>query len=117
MYQLMLIIAIIVCVLLVLIVLIQNPKGGGLSSNFSASSQMLGVQKTGDFLEKGTWFLAIFLMVLSMAINVSVKGGADKSENSNVKQQADKAAKPSTPQPSNSTPFTPAPKPATTPAK
>ena len=113
----MLIIAIIVCVLLVLIVLIQNPKGGGLSSNFSASSQMLGVQKTGDFLEKGTWFLAIFLMVLSMAINVSVKGGADKSDNSNVKQQADKAAKPTTPQPSNAVPFTPAPKPATTPSK
>lgn len=118
MYQLMLIIAIIVCVLLVLIVLIQNPKGGGLSSNFSASSQMLGVQKTGDFLEKGTWFLAIFLMVLSMAINVSVKGGADKSDNSNVKTQAEKAAKP-TAQPSNAAPLNlpakPAPAPATTP--
>lgn len=100
----MLIIALIVCVLLVLIVLIQNPKGGGLSSNFSASSQMLGVQKTGDFLEKGTWFLAIFLMVLSMAINVAVKGGADKTDNSAVKSQAEKAAKP-TAQPSNSAPL------------
>lgn len=78
MYQLLLIIAIIVCVLLVLIVLIQNPKGGGLSSNFSSSSQLMGVQKTGDFLEKGTWGLAIFLMVLSLVINVAVKGGTDK---------------------------------------
>ena len=54
MYILLLIIAVIVCVLLGAIVLIQNPKGGGLSSNFSASSQLMGVQKTGDFLEKGT---------------------------------------------------------------
>ncbi|MDB4922365.1 preprotein translocase subunit SecG [Mucilaginibacter sp.] len=94
MYSLLLIIAIIVCVLLVLIVLIQNPKGGGLSSNFSSSSQLMGVQKTGDFLEKGTWILAISLMVLSMAINVAVKGGTEKSDNSQLKEQVDKASKP-----------------------
>ncbi|WP_461450799.1 preprotein translocase subunit SecG [Mucilaginibacter sp.] len=80
MYLLLLIIAIIVCVCLSFIVLIQNPKGGGLSSNFSSSSQLMGVQKTGDFLEKGTWVLAIGLMVLSLAINVAVKGGATKAD-------------------------------------
>jgi preprotein translocase subunit SecG len=83
MYQLLIIISIIVCVLLVLIVLIQNPKGGGLSSNFSSSSQLMGVQKTGDILEKGTWGLAIFLMVLALAINVSVKGGVETSTKQN----------------------------------
>ncbi len=93
MYQLLLIIAIIVCVLLVLIVLIQNPKGGGLSSNFSSSSQLMGVQKTGDFLEKGTWFLAITLMVLALVINVAVKGGVEKSDNPN-KERIEKASKP-----------------------
>ena len=94
MYLLLLIIAIVVCVLLVLMVLIQNPKGGGLSSNFSSSSQLMGVQKTGDFLEKGTWILAITLMVLSLAINVSVKGGVEKSDNPHLKEQIDKASKP-----------------------
>ena len=94
MYLFLLIIAIIVCALLVLMVLIQNPKGGGLSSNFSSSSQLMGVQKTGDFLEKGTWVLAITLMVLSLAINVSVKGGTEKSENPQLKEQIDKASKP-----------------------
>ncbi|MGZ3891166.1 MAG: preprotein translocase subunit SecG, partial [Mucilaginibacter sp.] len=69
------ILTVIVCVLLGGIVLIQNPKGGGLTSNFSSQSQLMGVQKTGDFLEKGTWVLAISLMVLSLMINVSVKGG------------------------------------------
>jgi preprotein translocase subunit SecG len=80
MYQILVIISIIVCVLLVAIVLIQNPKGGGLASGFSSSSQMMGVQRTGDFLEKGTWGLAIFLMVLALAINVAVKGGTDQTE-------------------------------------
>src|SRR5476651_2497661 len=97
MYLLLLIIAIIICALLVLMVLIQNPKGGGLSSNFSSSSQLMGVQKTGDFLEKGTWILAITLMVLSMAINVSVKGGTEKSDNPQLKEQIDKASKPVAP--------------------
>ena len=95
MYQLLLIISIIVCVLLVLIVLIQNPKGGGLSSNFSSSSQLMGVQKTGDFLEKGTWVLAITLMVLSLAINVSTKGGAEKNADPNLNEKIQKASKPS----------------------
>jgi preprotein translocase subunit SecG len=94
MYLFLLIIAIIVCALLVLLVLIQNPKGGGLSSNFSSSSQLMGVQKTGDFLEKGTWILAVTLMVLSLAINVATKGGADKGEEQQFKEQRDKASKP-----------------------
>ncbi|EHQ28299.1 preprotein translocase subunit SecG [Mucilaginibacter paludis] len=93
---LLVIIAIIVCALLGLIVLIQNPKGGGLSSNFSSSSQLLGVQKTGDILEKGTWILAIALIVLSLAINVIGKGGSGKVENVN-QEQIDKASRPSTP--------------------
>ncbi|MDB5146039.1 MAG: preprotein translocase subunit SecG, partial [Mucilaginibacter sp.] len=80
MYIVLIIVTVIVCALLGLIVLIQNPKGGGLASNFSSSSQLMGVQKTGDFLEKGTWVLAISFMVLSLIINVSVKGGAQKSE-------------------------------------
>src|SRR5450755_990606 len=103
MYQFLLIIAIIVSVFLVLMVLIQNPKGGGLSSNFSSSSQLMGVQKTGDFLEKGTWGLAIFLMVLSLAINVAVKGGtADKPANKFQEQQ--KAASKASTTPTTATP-------------
>jgi preprotein translocase subunit SecG len=74
MYVLLMLLVVVICVLLGAIVLIQNPKGGGLTSNFSSQSQLMGVQKTGDFLEKGTWILAIALMVLSLVINVSVKG-------------------------------------------
>lgn len=61
------ILIIIACILLVLIVLIQNPKGGGLASGFGAANQLGGVRKTTDFLEKATWYLAIAIVVLSMA--------------------------------------------------
>ena len=49
----------IVCALLILIVLVQNSKGGGLSSSFASSNQIMGVRKTTDFLEKATWTLEI----------------------------------------------------------
>ncbi|MES2274422.1 MAG: preprotein translocase subunit SecG [Bacteroidota bacterium] len=116
MYILLVIVAIIVCVLLGFIVLIQNPKGGGLSSNFSASSQLMGVQKTGDFLEKGTWVLAITLMVLSLAINVTAKSGSDKGDNSVLKEQIEKASKPTAPTAAPSM-IPPVQKPAADPAK
>jgi preprotein translocase subunit SecG len=80
--------------------LIQNPKGGGLTSNFSSSSQLMGVQKTGDFLEKGTWILAISLMVLSLAINISTKGGSTAKQggvSQETQEAADKAAKQTVP--------------------
>lgn len=59
---------VVVSVLLVLVILAQNSKGGGLSSQFggSGASNMIGVKKTSDLLEKITWGLAIALCVLSM---------------------------------------------------
>lgn len=60
-----------VSVLLVLVVLAQNSKGGGLSSQFggSGASNLIGVKKTGDLLEKLTWGFAITIMVLALATN------------------------------------------------
>ncbi len=97
MYLVLVILIIIVCVLLGLIVLIQNPKGGGLNSNFSSSSQMMGVQKTGDFLEKGTWVLAITLMVLALVVNVVSKNGNASANAIQNQEQIDKASKPTAP--------------------
>lgn len=93
MYIVLIVITIIVCTFLGLIVLIQNPKGGGLTSNFSSQSQLMGVQKTGDFLEKGTWILVISLMVLSLLINVAVKGGYSGSADSPYQEQLEKSLK------------------------
>lgn len=54
--------------LLILVVLAQNPKGGGLSSQFggSGASNIIGVKKTSDLLEKLTWGFAIAILVLSL---------------------------------------------------
>ena len=61
----------VISVLLVLIILAQNSKGGGLSSQFggSATSQIMGVKRTGDLLEKLTWGFAITILVLSLGAN------------------------------------------------
>jgi len=65
----------IVCVLLTLVVLVQNPKGGGLSATFGGfSPNLLGAQRTTDILEKATWYLAIFLIALSLLSEFFVTG-------------------------------------------
>ena len=74
----------IVCVLLILVVLIQNSKGGGLTSTFSSQNQVLGVKKTADFLEKSTWTMAIALFSLTLAtIFVIPRGTVAKGDDSN----------------------------------
>src|ERR1700744_3068101 len=83
---LLMILAVIVCILLGAIVLIQNPKGGGLTSNFSSSSQLMGVQRTGDFLEKGTWVLVGLLMFITLMMNVVAKGGSNTNGANNAEQ-------------------------------
>ena len=65
-YILVSVLILIICVLLILVVLVQNSKGGGLAANFGGSSQIMGVRKTADFLEKTTWSLAVGLLVLSL---------------------------------------------------
>lgn len=66
MYIIMIILIVFASLLMCGIVLIQESKGGGLASSFSSSNQIMGVRKTTDFLEKGTWFLAAFMVVCSI---------------------------------------------------
>ena len=65
---------IICAVLLVLVVLAQSSKGG-LSSQFGgagSSTQMIGVKRTTDFLEKATWVLALLVLALSLTSGLLV---------------------------------------------
>lgn len=80
MYSVLIILAVIVAVLLTLIVLIQESKGGGLASSFSASNAIMGVRKTTDFIEKATWTLAGVLVVLSVVANLQKPAKAQQSE-------------------------------------
>jgi len=53
-------------VLMCCVVLIQESKGGGLASSFSAQNSLMGVRKTTDVLEKATWGFAIAMVLLSV---------------------------------------------------
>ena len=72
MYILVISLIILFAVLLVLVVLAQNSKGGGLTSQFggSSASNIIGVKKTGDLLEKLTWGFIIAIMVLALSTNL-----------------------------------------------
>lgn len=90
MYILYVSLAIFCSILLVLVVLAQNSKGGGLSNQFggSGASNLIGVKKTGDLLERVTWGLAIGIMVFALATNfASPSGGAPDEILEKAKEQ------------------------------
>ena len=69
---------VIAAILLVIAVLLQNGKGEGLASNFIAGNQTLGVRQTADMLEKVTWGLVAFILVVSI-ITAFVGGGSNSA--------------------------------------
>ena len=107
MYTLLVILAVIVAVLLAFIVLIQESKGGCLSSSFASSNQIMGVRKTTDFIEKLTWGLAILMVLFCMFSALCIQpNGQQESVTKSMKteipaaQQAPAAA-PATTTPAN----------------
>lgn len=91
----LIILLIIICVALGLFVLVQNPKGGGLATGGSGSN-MFGVQRTGDVLEKGTWVLLTLIVVLTLSITTIAKsGGSSTGEASKIQEHLDKTPTPS----------------------
>jgi preprotein translocase subunit SecG len=74
----------IIAVLLIGVVLIQNSKGGGLAGEFggSGATQMFGVQKTTDLLEKITWGLAGAMSILALVSNLFISSPTQEGVNS-----------------------------------
>ena len=73
-------IIIIASIILGIIILIQNPKGGGLSSSLGGfGNQLMGVRQTTDVLEKGTWLFAgiIGLLCITSALFIPKTGGTN----------------------------------------
>lgn len=110
MFSIFLVLITIVCFLLVVVIMVQNPKGGGLSSTLGGSQQLGGVQKTTDFLDKSTWTLATLLIVLILFSSLSFTSNADTKIIDDTEVAAPKPATPATP--ANETAA-----PATTPAE
>ena len=91
----LIILLIVFCIALGLFVLIQNPKGGGLATG-GAGSNMFGVQRTGDVLEKGTWVLLTLIVVSSLAITtIGKSGGGFSGGESKIQEHINKSATPS----------------------
>ena len=72
-------------IVLILVVLVQNSKGGGLSSAFSSSNNIMGVRKTTDFVEKATWYLAGFIIVLSLVSTRMITSGGTSGVDNKAK--------------------------------
>ncbi len=73
-FTILVVLIIIAGVFLTLVVLLQNGKGGGLASNFTAGNQTFGVRQTADLLEKITWGLVAFIFVASIVTTFSTRG-------------------------------------------
>ena len=76
-------------VLLVVVVLLQNGKGDGLASNFVAGNQTFGVRQTADILEKVTWGLVAFILVISIITSFTTgTNGADMDVTEKIENAA-----------------------------
>ncbi len=101
MYGLFSILILITCALLLLVILVQNPKGGGLSSTFGDGNQFMGVKKTSDFLEKSTWGLALALVALTLMSNFAIDRSIFENQ-SDIIEQVEETAEDFIPPNSNS---------------
>ena len=92
-FTILTVLVIIAAILLIIVVLLQNGKGEGLASNFVAGNQTFGVRQTADLLEKFTWGLVAFILVVSiissftMGTNGTGIDVTDKIENVATDQQ------------------------------
>ena len=88
--------------------MVQNPKGGGLSSTIGGSQQMGGVQKTTDFLDKSTWALATMLIVLILMSSLSFTGAMGDTGSKIIDQMSTSTPAPVAPTaPATTTPVAP----------
>lgn len=100
-FSIFLVLITIVCFLLIVVIMVQNPKGGGLSSTLGGSTQIGGVQKTTDFLDKSTWTLSAVLIALILLSSLSFEGSLSDSDSKIIEKT--EATAPSTTTPANTT--------------
>ena len=100
-FTIFLVLITIVCFLLIVVIMVQNPKGGGLSSTLGGAQSLGGVQKTTDFLDKSTWTLSAILIALILASSISFTGSLADNESKIIDKMDTSAPK------SNSTGATP----------
>lgn len=104
-FSIFLVLITIVCFLLIIVIMVQNPKGGGLSSSLGGSQMLGGVQKTTDFLDKSTWTLGTILIVLIMLSSLSFSGALNDNSSKIIEDATEAPAPaPKTAAPATTTP-------------
>lgn len=83
-FTVLIVLIILASILLIAVVLLQNGKDGGLATNFTSANQALGVRQTATILEKATWYLVAFILVLSIITVFVARGGSQRSTNDAV---------------------------------
>ena len=65
-----------VSLLLIFGILMKKSRGGGLDSTmWGGATQMFGVARSSDFIEKATWFLIAALFILCILTAATLSGG------------------------------------------
>ncbi|MFV8344874.1 MULTISPECIES: preprotein translocase subunit SecG [Flavobacterium] len=109
-FSIFLVLITIVCFLLIVVIMVQNPKGGGLSSTIGGSQMLGGVQKTTDFLDKSTWTLATILIALILLSSLSFTGTLSDTDSKIIENTGSAAPATNTPvAPAQNTPAEPNP--------
>ena len=65
-FTILVVLVVIASILLTIVVLLQNGKGDSMASNFVAGNQTFGVRQTANMLEKVTWGLVAFIVIVSV---------------------------------------------------
>ena len=88
-FTILTILVVIAAILLIGVVLLQNGKGEGLATNFTAANQALGVRQAANILEKVTWGLVAFILVVSIVTSFTLgKGRATMDVTEKINQSA-----------------------------
>ena len=72
-FTILTILIVIAAILLIAVVLLQNGKGEGMASNFTSANQTLGVRQTADILEKVSWGLVTFILIVSIITSFTIR--------------------------------------------
>ena len=78
-FTILVVLIVLAAILLIIVVLLQNGKDGGLATNFTSANQALGVRQTATILEKATWYLIGFILVLAIASTLIIAHNSTSS--------------------------------------
>lgn len=95
MFTLLISVIIILSILLILVILGQNSKGGVGAAFGGSASQIMGVTKTGNILEKSTWILAVSVLCLSLLSSAFHSSSSSEFTSPNIENASKQIITPS----------------------